>query len=922
VAPKASGGIVGRDAELETAFTFLESVSDGPNALLIEGEAGIGKTSIWSRCLDEARERGFGVLVTRAAEAETRLGFTALVDLLEDVADDALDELPRPQRRALEVALLRRDATKGRADPRAVSTATFGVLWRLAMTGPLLIAVDDLQWVDSASDRVLRFVLRRLDTERIGFIATWRVERDDSALMFDRALTAGRVHRIQVKPLGLDAMESVLRTLGARLSRPTLRKLYRTSGGNPFFALELARALQRRDSAAFPGSLQGLVRDRLEALGPMTQRALFAASALSHPTVDQVSQALGGGGRGVRALERAAEAEVIDLHDGSITFTHPLLASAIYASRPPSQKRALHRALAELVSDPEERGRHLALATARPDAATASVVEGAADRARSRGAPAEAAELYEQARRLTPADDAEARYRRTMEIAEARLQAGDVRAARVAFGEAAEGARDPHARAHALTRLGEMLVLDWQALSSALETYERAGRDAGSDPSLLAAVEVDLAWLWHFRDNQTRSSAHARRALELAKESNDEARVAHALATCAILEGRRGNDEAWTLLEQAAPLEEYVRDEEFAGRPQFVRALFLLGDGLFDEARAISTAGYRRALDRGDESSLPTLLEQLTMVERRAGRWEEAERYAREMYLAAEGGGFMAVHHSAPYALILALRGRAADARALVEEHVAVTDAAGIGPIFAGHRSVLGFIALSLGDARACVEHLEPLSSLLNSEIEESGWIRFLADEIEARVAVGELEHAGVLVERLAERRSVLLDRAWIRAATERCRGLVFAAYGQEAEARNAFAQALAEHERLPEPFELARTLLAQGRADRRFKRRRAARETLTRAREIFAALGAPLWVERTEEELSRIGGRSPRGAGLTATEEKVARLTATGLTNRQIAAELFISENTVETNLKRIYRELGVRSRTELAAKLLVPSE
>jgi predicted ATPase len=176
VTPKASGEIVGREAELETAFSFLESVSDGPNALLIEGEAGIGKTSIWSRCLDEARERGFRLLVTRAAEAETRLGFTALVDLLEDVADDALDELPRPQRRALEVALLRREATKGRADPRAVSTATLGVLRRLATARPLLIAVDDLQWVDSASDRVIRFVLRRLDLEQIGFIATRRVE--------------------------------------------------------------------------------------------------------------------------------------------------------------------------------------------------------------------------------------------------------------------------------------------------------------------------------------------------------------------------------------------------------------------------------------------------------------------------------------------------------------------------------------------------------------------------------------------------------------------------------------------------------------------------------------------------------------------------------------------------------------------------
>ena len=510
-----------------------------------------------------------------------------------------------------------------------------------------------------------------------------------------------------------------------------------------------------------------------------------------------------------------------------------------------------------------------------------------------------------------------------MEIADSRLQAGDVPAARVAFAEAAEEARDRHARARALTRLGEMLVLDWHAnLSAALETYERAVRDAAGDPSLLAAIEVDLAWLWHFRDNGTRSCAHALRALELAEKTNDEARVAHALATGAVVEGRRGKDEAWKLLERASRLEGRVRDEPFAGRPQFVRAEFLRGDGLFEEARAISLAGYRRALERGDESSLPTLLEQLTIVERRAGRWEEAERYAREMHAAAEGGGFMAVHHSVSYALILALRGRAAEARALVAEHVAVADAAGVGPIFSGHRSVLGFIALSLGDARACIEHLEPLSSLLTPEIEETGWFRFLADEVEARVAVGEVKQASILVERLAERRPVLFDRAWAHAATERCSGLVFAASGEEAKAVEGFARALAHHERLPEPFELARTLLAQGRAERRFKRRRAAREALTRARELFAGLGAPLWVERAEDELSRIGGRSPRGAGLTATEEKVARLTATGLTNRQIAAELFITENTVETNLKRIYRELGVHSRTELAGKLLVPTE
>jgi DNA-binding CsgD family transcriptional regulator len=925
VAPEATGEIVGREAELETARAFVDSVWDGPAVLFVEGEAGIGKTSVWSRCLHDARARGLHVLASRAAEAETGLGFTTLLDLLAEVGNSVLDELPGPQRHALEIALLRAETPKGRADPRAVSTATLGVLRSLAKTTPLLLAIDDLQWVDSASDRVIRFVLRRLEDERIGFVATRRVELDDPAAGLERTLAASRIHRLRLEPLSLDEIEAVVVVaLGERLARPTLQRLYATSDGNPFFALEIARALQRRDSSrpatlALPDSLQALVRDRLDALGPMTQRALFAASALSRPAVDHVMQALGGARGGMRALERAADAQVVELDDGSIAFTHPLLASAIYASRSPTQRRRLHGRLSEIVNDPEERGRHLALATVRPNAEIAGAVERAADKARRRGAPDAAAELYEQAKRLTPAADTTRRYRRTVQLADARLQAGDVRSARLAFAEASEAAPDPGASAFALTRLGEMLVLDSEAnLSTALDTYERAGRAAAGDPSLVAAIEVDLAWLWHFRDDQTRSCVHARRALELAREIDDGARVAHALATCALLEGRRGNDEAWALLEEASRFEEFVREEPFAGRPQFVRVLFLLGEGLFEQARAISLSEYGNALERGDESSLPSLLEQLTIVERRAGRWDEAEGYARELYWAAERGGFMAVHYSAPYALILVLRGRVDEARLLVQENVAIADAAGIGPIFAGHRAVLGAIALSLGDATACIEQLEPLSSMLTVEIAESGWVRFLPDEIEALLTVGEVGRARGLVERLAERRSMLTDRAWACAATERCRGLVCAADGEEARAADAFAQALALHERLPEPFELARTLLAQGRVERRFKRRRAARETLTRAREIFLELGAPLWAERTVEELSRIGGRSPRAPGLTATEEKVARLTATGLTNKQIAGELFITENTVETNLTRIYRELGVRSRTELAAKLL----
>ena len=222
-----------------------------------------------------------------------------------------------------------------------------------------------------------------------------------------------------------------------------------------------------------------------------------------------------------------------------------------------------------------------------------------------------------------------------------------------------------------------------------------------------------------------------------------------------------------------------------------------------------------------------------------------------------------------------------------------------------------------MANPSGALAYFKPLSDQLTAEIAENGWFRFLADEIEALVAVGDVRGADILVDPLAERQTVPLDRAWTRAALPRCRGLVLAAEGNEADAVAAFDVALAEHEKLQEPFELARTLLALGRVQRRFRRRRAARESLTRAREIFSELGAPLWVARTDEELHRIGGRAPRAAGLTPTEERIAALAADGLTNREIATTLYLSVNTVQAYLKRIYRELGIRSRTELARKL-----
>jgi DNA-binding CsgD family transcriptional regulator len=375
------------------------------------------------------------------------------------------------------------------------------------------------------------------------------------------------------------------------------------------------------------------------------------------------------------------------------------------------------------------------------------------------------------------------------------------------------------------------------------------------------------------------------------------------------------------LLRRSFALKEHVAERQFSDRPEFVHTLFQAADGRIDEARAVVLAEYERAVERGDEGSVPTLLEHLTIFERRAGNWDEAERYAREMREASERSRLVPALLSAPYAWILALRGDVEKARTAAENGCRLADAGGIGPTFGGHRAVLGFIALSVGDAQACVQTIEPLSNLATPEIPETGWFRFLADEVEARLELGELERAEALVASLSERRGVLLDRAWARAATHRCRALVLAARGDRDGSDDAFARAVREHARLSEPFELARTLLARGRVERRFKRRRASRKSLEAAYALFSKLGSPPWTTRTEEELRRISGRQPRSAGLTPTERRVAELAAGGLTNREIAAALFLSPNTVQAYLKRIYRELGVRSRTELARKL-VPSE
>src|SRR4051812_4518558 len=515
--------VVGRESEIDSVRAFLEAVPAGPIALLIEGAIGIGKTMLWREGIADAGERGLQVLTSRPVEAEIALPFAALGDLLGDVPDAALGRLPDPQREALEVALLRAGTKPGGLQRRAVALGVLGALRVLAVDTPLVLAIDDTQWLDPPSAVALAFAARRLRDEPIGLLLARRAEAsEESRVELETALDPDRLTRLVLGPLDIRSLDALLRAqLGRQFLRPALVELQRVSGGNPFFALELGRALLTRDVSLAPGdplavpaTLNELVRERLAGIPTAARDAALVVSALSRPTVELVAAA-GGGSGGAGALDKAAAAGVLEVaHGGRVRFSHPLLASVVYAQTPPAQRRELHARLAEIVDDPDEHALHLALAASGPDARVAAAVEDAARRARARGAPQAAAELWDRARVLTPPDDADA-WTRAIEAGECHLEAGDTDRARLLLEEVVARLPPGRERAFALTRLAWASGFGHGFHVSA-DLFREALTEVGDDPAARIEIERGLAWSIHEIGDVAAAEDHARAALELA----------------------------------------------------------------------------------------------------------------------------------------------------------------------------------------------------------------------------------------------------------------------------------------------------------------------------------------------------------------------------------------------------------------------
>ena len=387
--------VIGRDHELHSIEAFLERINDGPVALVLSGEAGIGKTILWEAGVEQATERYGRVLSHRSVEAEALLSFAGLSDLLAPVFDDVAPALAPLRRRALEVALLLAEPGNESSDPRAIGLALLDVLRMLVEDSPVVVALDDVQWLDTSSAAVLQIALRRLRDERVGLLATLRKMPGVAApFELERAFPDERLQRLWVGPLSLGALHHLLREqLGLELTRPELARVQETAGGNPFFALELGRELIRTNTRAaagrtlrVPESLHELLGGRLARLPTETFAVVLHAAALARPTVEVVALAHGDREVVLEALDAAVREGVVELEDSRIRFAHPLLASICYEQAPVRMRRSVHETLAGAVMDLEERARHLALAAEGPDAAVASELDAAAERAAARGA--------------------------------------------------------------------------------------------------------------------------------------------------------------------------------------------------------------------------------------------------------------------------------------------------------------------------------------------------------------------------------------------------------------------------------------------------------------------------------------------------------------------------------------------------------
>jgi DNA-binding CsgD family transcriptional regulator len=906
---------VGREREQEAVATFLAAAASGTAVLAVDGEAGIGKTTLCRYAVRLAREAGTTVLEARPGEAERGMSFAVLTDLLAGLPDEAFDALPGPQREPLLVASLRGTPTSTAPDPRAIGTGLAALLAARLAAGPALLLVDDEQWVDPPSHAALTFALRRLGagTVPLGLLVARRGEAggDLRGALVDPAWRRS----LTLRGLSAGALFHVLkRELGETLSRPALMRVTEASGGNPYFAVELARASLHESGGAplrVPDSLQAVTAARLARLSDAGRDAAVAVAASNRPTPELLA-ALGM----TAGLDEAERAGVVRLAAGRVLFSHPLLASAALDLIPAARLRALHRRLADQVADPEARARHSALATPGVDAAVAAALDVAGRSAELRGAATGATDLARLALERTPPGDATGLWSRRVRLAEL-LHVGGATTEAAALLADLDGCPAGALRARGWLVRTE-IAYQTASTAAAESCAGRALADAEAAPDAALAVRALLSLAALGTDGEACADLVAR-AREYVERGAVADPVLEGWALCEDVAARfhlgRGLD--LPALDRALALERTGRTWSSNDQVAATRPVLLRWADHPDGAAAALAELHARAEAEGNETIVTYAVGHLSGVALRRGDAVLAAALAADHLRHATGAGqdSQRMQALANTAVVALYTGRPEEAEDAARQIAAWGEDAGDRWADMSSAAVLGTTALWRGDAAtACTWFARWQAACAAAGVVDPGISRYHGEQIEALLLAGDAPAARAATERLtavaraAGRHSAL-------AVAARCEALLAAAEGRLEDAAGHLDAALAEHDLAPVPVERARTLLLLGQVRRRAKARNEAGEAFERSAALFAGAGATDWQARAAAELARLRERST--GDLTTTEHLVAELAASGLTNRQVSEQAFMSPKTVEAHLARVYRKLGISSRAELGARM-----